>query len=83
MSDIGRQRHHGVVDIGPVLLSQLHNAHLFVAALGASSLTYAEARWSETLPDWIGAHVNAFDFIGGVPKALTIEEREMRILNMA
>ncbi|HXN66082.1 MAG TPA: hypothetical protein VN926_00340, partial [Bradyrhizobium sp.] len=43
--------------------------HLFVAALGASSYTYAEARWSETLPDWIGAHVNAFDFLGGVPKA--------------
>ena len=28
------------------------------------------ARWSETLPDWIGAHVNAFSAIGGVAKAL-------------
>ena len=28
-----------------------------------------EARWSETLPDWIGAHVNALDFLGGVPRA--------------
>src|SRR5436190_130783 len=37
--------------------------------LGASSYTYAEARWSETLPDWIGAHVNAFDFLGGLPRA--------------
>jgi transposase len=44
--------------------------HIFVAALGASNFTYAEARWSEMLPDWIGAHVNALTAIGGVPKAL-------------
>ena len=51
------------------MTGEVHEAHLFVAALGASSYTYAEACWSETLPDWIGAHVNAFDFLGGVPKA--------------
>ena len=45
-------------------------ARIFVAALGASNYTYAEARWSETLPDWIGAHVNALAAIGGVPKVL-------------
>ena len=44
-------------------------AHIFVAALGASNYTYAEARWSEGLGDWIGAHVNALTAIGGVPKA--------------
>ena len=47
-----------------------HRVHIFVAALGASNYTYAEARWSEMLPDWIGAHVNALAAIGGVPKAL-------------
>ena len=47
-----------------------HRARIFVAALGASNYTYAEARWTETLPDWIGAHVNAFAAIGGVPQAL-------------
>jgi len=31
--------------------------HIFIAALGASNYTYAEARWTETLPDWIGAHL--------------------------
>jgi transposase len=45
-------------------------AHIFIAALGASNYTYAEARWTETLPDWIGAHVNAFAAIGGVSKVL-------------
>ena len=47
-----------------------HRARIFVAALGASNFTYAEARWTETLPDWIGAHVNALSAIGGVPQAL-------------
>ena len=47
-----------------------HCTHIFIAALGASNYTYAEARWTETLPDWIGAHVNAFTAIGGVSKAL-------------
>ena len=46
-----------------------HRVHIFVAALGASNYTYAEARWTEMLPDWIGAHVNALAAIGGVPKA--------------
>jgi len=53
------------VPIIDAMTGEVHEAHLFVAALGASSYTYAEARWSETLPDWIGAHVNAFDFLGG------------------
>ena len=50
-----------------------HRAHIFVAALGASNYTYAEARWTETLPDWIGAHVNGLAAIGGVPKAVVCD----------
>ena len=49
-----------------------HGVRIFVAALGASNYTYAEARWTETLPDSIGAHVNALSAIGGVPKALCV-----------
>ena len=48
-------------------------AHIFVAVLGASNYTYAEARWSEGLADWIGAHVNAFSAIGGVPKVVVCD----------
>ena len=48
-------------------------AHVFVAVLGASNYTYAEARWSEGLADWIGAHVNALAFLGGVPKLLVCD----------
>ena len=45
-------------------------ARIYVAALGASNYTFAEARWSETLPDWIGAQVHALAAIGGVQRAL-------------
>ena len=38
-------------------------AHIFVAALGASNFTSAEARWSEGLADWISAHVNVLTAI--------------------
>jgi transposase len=46
---------------------EVRQAQLFVAALGASNLTYAEASWSQSLSDWIGAHSRAFTFFGGVP----------------
>jgi len=48
-------------------------AHIFVAVLGASNYTYAEARWSEGLADWIGAHVNALATLTGVPKAIVCD----------
>jgi transposase len=41
-------------------------AQLFVAVHGASSYTWAEATWTQTLPDWIGSHTRAFTFFGGV-----------------
>jgi transposase len=59
----------GTVPIIDVMTGEVHEAHIFVAVMGASSFTYCEARWTETLPDWIGAHVNALDFLGGVMKA--------------
>jgi hypothetical protein len=52
----------GTMPIIDVMTGEMQEAHIFVAVLGASSYTYCEARWTETLPDWIGAHVNALDF---------------------
>jgi len=45
-------------------------AWLFVAALGASSYTFAWAAFSCDLPSWIKAHLRAFTFFGGVPEIL-------------
>jgi hypothetical protein len=36
---------------------EVHEAQVFVAVWGASNYTYAEATWSQSLPDWIGAPV--------------------------
>jgi transposase len=47
---------------------ELRPAAIFVAVLGASNYTYAEATWSQELPDWIGSHVRCFAFLGGVPE---------------
>jgi len=40
-------------------------AQIFVAVLGASNFTYAEATFTQSLPDWISSHVRAFSFFGG------------------
>jgi transposase len=42
------------------------SAELFVAVLGASSYTWAEATFTQGLGDWIGSHVRAFAFFDGV-----------------
>ncbi len=47
---------------------EVRQAQIFVAVLGASSYTYAEATWSQQLPDWLGSHVRAFEFFSGAPE---------------
>lgn len=47
---------------------EVHEASIFVATMGASDYTFAEATWTQTLPDWTGSHVRAFEFFGGVPR---------------
>ena len=45
-------------------------ASLFIAVLGASSYTYAEAFPDQQLCHWIDAHIHAFEFYGGVTRLL-------------
>ncbi len=47
---------------------EIRSAQIFVAVLGASNYTYAEATWSQSLPDWIGSHQRSFTFLGGLPE---------------
>ena len=42
-------------------------ASLFVAALGASSYTWAEATRDQQMEAWLRAHMHAFHYWGGVP----------------
>jgi hypothetical protein len=48
----------------------IRDAQIFVAALGASSYTYAEATWIQSFSDWIVSHVRCFEFFGGVSEAV-------------
>jgi transposase len=53
---------------------EVSEVELFVAVLGASNLTYAEATRTQTVADWIGSHVRAFEYVGGVPKAVVPDQ---------
>jgi len=54
-------------------------AQVFVSVLGASSYTYAEATWTQSLPDWVGSHVRAFAFYGGVPEVVVPDNLESAV----
>lgn len=45
---------------------EITQAQIFVAVLGASNYSYIEATPSQEMPHWIGAHVRAFEYMGGV-----------------
>lgn len=49
---------------------EIRQAQIFVAVLGASNYTYAEATWSQQIPDWIGSHMRAFSYMDGVPEVV-------------
>ena len=49
---------------------EIRKAQIFVAVLGCSNYTFAEATWTQSLPDWLGSHVRALNFFGGSPAAI-------------
>lgn len=59
---------------------EVRTAKLFVAAMGASSYTYAEAVASEGLEDWIGAHTRMFNYFGGVTKAVVPDNLKSAVI---
>jgi transposase len=74
-------------DTVPVIIDRLTGktrpAQIFVAVLGASDFTYAEASWTQALADWIGAHTRAFEAIGGVPNLLVPDNTKVATFSMA
>ncbi len=53
---------------------ELVEVELFVAVLGASNYTYAEATRTQQLPDWIASNVRALAFFEGVPAAIVPDQ---------
>jgi transposase len=47
---------------------------LFVAVLGASNYSYAEATRTQTVADWVMSHVRALEYFGGAPAAIVPDQ---------
>jgi len=62
---------------------EIRRAQVFVATLGASSYTYAEASWTQGLADWVGAHVRCFAYFGGVPRQLVSDNLKAAVTRPA
>jgi transposase len=58
----------------------VHQASLFVAVLGASNYTYAEASEDQGMASWIGAHVHTFEFLGGCPQLVVPDNAKTGVL---
>lgn len=56
-------------------------AHIFVAALGASSYTFAHATPRETMADWLGSTARALSYFGGVPQLIVPDNPRALIAN--
>ena len=52
------------IDVIDPSTGEVRPMKLFVAAMGASSYIFAQARPSEQIADWIGAHVDLLAFLG-------------------
>jgi transposase len=53
------------IDVVEPATGEVRDAQLFLGVLGASSYFYAEATWTQTLPDWIASHVRMVEYFGG------------------
>jgi transposase len=56
------------------LTGEVVEVELFVAVLGASNYTYAEASATQSGPDWIASHVRALEYFGGAPRAIVCDQ---------
>ena len=50
------------------------DVELFVAVLGATNYTYAEATRTQRVADWIGSHGRTLAFLGGVPRLVVPDQ---------
>ncbi len=60
---------------------EIRKVPVFVAVLGASSYTYAEATEKEDLESFINAHIRAFEFFGGVPEVVVPDNLKAGVRN--
>ena len=60
--------------------SERVDVELFVAVLGASNYTYAEATATQRVADFVSAHVRAFAYFGGVPEIVVPDQLKSAVV---
>jgi len=69
------------VPITDAVTGKVRQAQIFIATLGASNYTFAEASLAQDLPSWIKAHVHAFEFFGGMAEILVPDNLKSGVTN--
>ena len=70
-----------MIEVVDPVTGEVRPMKLFVAAMGASNYIFAQARPSEQIADWIGAHVDLFAFLGGAPKFVVCDNLKAAVTN--
>ena len=68
------------VSIINVVTGEITPAYIFVAVLGASNYTYAEAVADLCLPSWISSHIRAFEFFEGAPEIVVPDNTKCAVI---
>lgn len=77
------------VDFGGVGLlvdsrtGKLRRAYCFVMTLCFSRHMYVQFVFDQTIATWVACHINAFDFFGGVPKEIVVDNLKAAVLRAA
>ena len=69
------------IDLIDPVTGEARPMKLFVAVMGASNYIFAQARPSEQIADWIGAHVDLFAFLGGAPRFVVCDNLKAAVTN--
>jgi transposase len=70
-------------DTAPVVdrkTGEVRDAHIFVAVMGASSLSFALATWTEQPGDWIAGHNAAYSVFGGATQLLMPDNAKIAVI---
>lgn len=68
---------------GPILMhpdGQLRRTWAFVMTLCFSRHQYVEFVWDQSVPTWLGCHTRAFNWFGGVPGRIIIDNAKCAII---
>ena len=62
------------------LTGEVIDVELFVAVLGASNYTYAEATRTQQVPDFVASVVRTLTFLGGAPRAIVPDQLKSAVI---